>query len=485
MPGATQPAPGAYHVSDHQAIARVQSPHTVNSAAFASSSGRFPKTRVANGDSYLGPNYGHSVSSETRNGNNGLQRSASFASSSKRLKEHKTAAPGPGAYTPKATSAYSPHYASGPSAAYASGSARNLPYERPSSAAPPPTFYNPSPSERFRGRGAGPNSDAKSGVPGKAAASMRLTSPRFADGHYSRPKNDLPGPGTYHAEAFDPRSLSSATAGRRLPLSTSERKVFDMADRAPGAGHYNPAGSMRGMGQIAGRSDEFVPSAAFRSGSSRLKAQQTLSPGPGGYTPSDGLATASRASAHQPIRRSASFGSSSQRFRNRPNDAPGPGAYHQAPPYRRGHASYRSGSVDDSMIMRSTAEGSILRSPRRAVGTNSAHLNVSASFASGSERTQLPANRTAREVPGPGTYPNANPIADYARPLRRSASFSSSSSRLKGPPKSATSTPPPGAYDPLPSSRGRVAVSASSRYSMYGDTRVASARGRNYRSNLG
>lgn len=287
--------------------------------------------------------------------------------------------------------------------------------------------------------------------------------------------------------AADPRTMTSAfsSSGRRLPLSTSERKVFDMAERAPGAGHYDPAGSMRGMGQIAGRHDEFVPSASFRSGSSRLKSHQTLSPGPGGYTPVDGLATASRVSTHRPIRRSASFGSSSQRFRGQRNDTPGPGAYHEEPSYRRGQA-YRSGSVDDSVILRSTAEGSILRSPRRAVGTNSAHLNVSASFASGSERTQLPNNRTARGVPGPGTHAHSNPIADYARPLRRSASFSSGSSRLKGPPKSATSTPPPGAYDPLPSSRGRACATASSRYSMYGDTRAGlNARGRNYRSNLG
>ena len=54
------------------------------------------------------------------------------------------------------------------------------------------------------------------------------------------------------------------------------------------------------------------------------------------------------------------------------------------------------------------------------------------------------------------------------------------------PPKPEYYYPPPGAYDPLPSSRGRACATASSRYSMYGDTRAGlSARGRNYRSNLG
>lgn len=485
VPSASQPAPGAYDVSGYRAMATLKSPHSAKSAAFASSAGRFPKTRAAGSEAYLDPSDDNSM---TRSGGGTiLQRSASFASTSRRLKEQKTISPGPGAYTPTTASAYTPRsIANMPSASYASGSSRSLPYERTVSAAPPPTCYQPSPAEEYRGRGHGPGLGFKADVSSKSAASMRLTSPRFADGHYSRYKNELPGPGAYNALEADPRTLASAysTTGKRLPATTSERRVFEGDSRTPGAGTYEPYGPAAG-----GCSGAFVPSASFRSTSSRLKPHKTISPGPGNYEPNDGLATASQAGNRPTIRRSASFGSTSQRFRSKPTDVPGPGSYHRTMPYKKGSL-YASGSVDDSAIsprfQKSTAAGTLSRSPRRAVGTNSVHLSVSASFASGSERTQLPNNRSAREVPGPGSYPSPNPIADYARPVRRSASFASTSERLRRPPKAATSTPPPGAYDPQLVSKGRAHTGASVRYSMHSDSRAGvRSRARGYRSNLG
>ena len=460
--------------------ATLKNPHSSSSAAFASSSNRFPKTRPAAGDagesapsdmgSVASQSYQHVGYAEPLGGWHGGQKSAAFSSTSRRLPSQPTISPGPGAYTPRASSAYSPRSASNVSAAYASSSARKLPFEQGGGrgtdiAVPPPTRYQPSPSEEYRGRGSGPSTD-KAGVSAKAAASMRLTSPRFSNGHYNHTRNEVPGPGSYRSGEVDRRTISSAysTTGRKLPLSTSERRLqFDVNKHTPGADHYSPASSMRGMGQISGRHDEFVPTASFRSASKRLKPHQTLSPGPGAYAPVDGLATSSQVERPR-IRRSASFGSSSKRFATASSHAPGPGAYH-------------SGSQDDSAI----ASG--MRSPRRGVGANnSANINISASFASGSERTQLPTNRSARSVPGPGAHEHSNPVADYARPLRRSASFASTSSRLKGPPRSAQSTPPPGAYDPRISSRtgpGRAYSSATQRYSMTGDTRGG------YRANLG
>ena len=66
-------------------------------------------------------------------------------------------------------------------------------------------------------------------------------------------------------------------------------------------------------------------------------------------------------------------------------------------------------------------------------------------------------------VPGPGGYDHTNPVSDYARPLRRSASFSSTSERLKA---QRSTAPPPGAYNPQMSSRGRALSGATQRYSI-------------------
>ena len=479
VPSASQPAPGAYDVSGYRAMATLKSPHSAKSAAFASSAGRFPKTRAAGSEAYLDPSDDNSM---TRSGGGTiLQRSASFASTSRRLKEQKTISPGPGAYTPTTASAYTPRsIANMPSASYASGSSRSLPYERTVSAAPPPTCYQPSPAEEYRGRGHGPGLGFKADVSSKSAASMRLTSPRFADGHYSRYKNELPGPGAYNALEADPRTLASAysTTGKRLPATTSERRVFEGDSCTPGAGTYEPYGPAAG-----GCSGAFVPSASFRSTSSRLKPHKTISPGPGNYEPNDGLATASQAGNRPTIRRSASFGSTSQRFRSKPTDVPGPT---RTMPYKKGL--YASGSVDDSAI-----SPRFRRAPRRAPQPLAAprrwhQLRPSQRLCQLRlvERTQLPNNRSAREVPGPGSYPSPNPIADYARPVRRSASFASTSERLRRPPKAATSTPPPGAYDPQLVSKGRAHTGASVRYSMHSDSRAGvRSRARGYRSNLG
>ena len=56
-------------------------------------------------------------------------------------------------------------------------------------------------------------------------------------------------------------------------------------------------------------------------------------------------------------------------------------------------------------------------------------MPMSASFASSSERIQLPRNPMHAVVPGPGC---SNPVADHSRPLRRSASMSQSTPRAGG-----------------------------------------------------
>ena len=307
---------------------------------------------------------------------------------------------------------------------------------------PPPTRYSPLPAEEYRGRGVGPTG-AKSGVAHQGAAALGYTSPRFASGHYSHSyANANPGPGAYNAGEADRRTLGSAasTSGRRLPLSTEERRLqFDIR-ATPAADHYSPQASARGVGQLP-PSALHTPSAAFASASKRLNAERTLSPGPGSYYPTDGKATASAleaaSSEHRPrvLRRSASFGSSSSRFKQSITAAPGPGAYERS---------------DD------------LASPRR----RSHAASISASFASTSARTQLPTNPSAAIVPGPGGYDHSNPLADYARPLRRSASFSSASERLKTVTRDKRANPPPGAYNPRMSSRGRACAGATQRYSI-------------------
>ena len=429
------PAPNAYDTSQYSSIASTRSPHSAKSAAFASTSDRFAKVKPAAGDggSYTG-------------GSLGMARdrpSAAFASTSKRLPSRATPSPGP-VYNPREaqTAVKDPgHLSHG----LASTSARRLPFDTGSRASGgvAATRYSPSTatSVSARGRADGFDGDTKSGVPSKGAAALGFTSPRFTIGHYNHARRDGPGPGTYEASQGDPRTLGSAasTSARRLPASTEERTlVWEKGYRTPGADAYSPRASKLGVGDLG--ANAHIPSAAFSSSSQRLRPHATLSPGPGAYAPEDGLATASgiasAATGARTVRRSASFGSSSTRFRPPKSNSPGPGAY-----------------VDDHRT---------LASPRQTT-------RVSASFASGSERTQLPLNhKDAAKVPAPGAHGGHDPpTSGSARVIRRSASFASTSTRLKGPSRAQRDTPPPGAYDPALASRGRALASATQKYSIH------------------
>ena len=324
------------------------------------------------------------------------------------------------------------------SASFASASARTvLPNNPMHSIVPGPSKYSPRSSADFRGRGGGPTKP-KSGVAVQGASALGYTSPRFTKGHYNHTRHEVPGPGAYNAGDADPRTLGVSTSQHALrsgfSAATEARRVDDFwhIRNTPGAAHYEPQSSARGIGDLPPER-KATPSAAFASGSHRLRAQQTLSPGPGGYAPYDGKATASAIERpRQALMRSASFGSTSRRFTPNTPRTPGPGAYHEG-----------------------------LASPRgsRMSGTP----NISASFASASARTVLPNNPMHSIVPGPGGYEHTNPVSDYARPLRRSASFSSASERLRTPRQTA---PPPGAYNPQMSSRGRALSGATQRYSV-------------------
>ena len=247
-------------------------------------------------------------------------------------------------------------------------------------------------------------------------------------------------------------------------------------------------------------------SAAFASASTRLAAKPTLSPGPGGYNPQP---------SRPPLRRSASFGSASSRFRDSKTISPGPGAYldprddlgsprrsqvppalpltlprptshwnitltrthltrsrhHPVSPYHHHHALHRAclGRIRELLHRASPC-----RHPRRCLTVSlswcpqnvSVSVGGSAAFASTSARTQLPANRSAAIVPGPGGYEHSNPVADYARPLRRSASFASTTARFVGVPKGAAATPAPGSYQPQKAAGGGALAGATQRYSI-------------------
>ena len=452
------PAPHDYNTSGYRAMATPRNPHSKASAAFASGSDRFIKTKTpsytSRDDTDITSN--RSVASL----HDGVRRSASFASRSERLKKVQSRSPGPGTHNvmasdPRSLSSKSSARISGPSSGLASTSARRLPFEAGGAYGgasrdyvPAAAKYDPAPSEDYRGRGSGPGA-LKSGVAKKGAAALGYTSPRFGTGHYNQVKTsrEVPGPGSYQVMASDRRSLGSAysTSGRKLPLSTEERRLpyetFSHDRSTPGADHYQPASSARGMGELAPQTLQ-VKSAAFASSSVRpaLKATPaSKSPGPGGYQPHDGKATAdiSTGGYHRPIRRSTSFGSTSTRFKTVGDRqwTPGPGSY---------------------------AQSDELASPR-----GYGQKRISASFASTSARTQLPRNREAEGMPGPGGYEHTHPTSDLSRNrLRRSASFSSTSERLKMR-KEKVEVPPPGAYDPLLASRGRAIAGATQRYSMH------------------
>ena len=286
------------------------------------------------------------------------------------MRSHSTQSPGP-QYYPRHQSdigASTNSARTAVSSGLASTLARRLPFDTGNSSSPGPSKYSPRSSAEFRGRGAGPTKP-KSGVPTKGAAALGYTSPRFSNGHYNHARQHVPGPGAYNAGAADHRTLGSAhsASGRATPTfgaSTEARKVEDFYGirPTPGAAAYSPRSSARGISDMPPER-RHTPSAAFSSGSKRLAAQQTLSPGPGGYTPYDGKATASIVvkGAARPVRRSASFGSSSSRFKQPwvARDTPGPGAYHQD-----------------------------LASPRDGYARLSGAANISASFASGSARTR-------------------------------------------------------------------------------------------------
>jgi len=188
----------------------------------------------------------------------------------------------------------------------------------------------------------------------------------------------------------------------------------------PGVGTYSPS--------PLSANHRRHESAAFVSTTERLHPHKSHSPGPGSYAPTNGAAESGRR-----IRRSSSFGSTSSRFVSNRTLSPGPGAY-------------ESGA-------------------RLATASPRSHLPASAGFASTSERTQLPTNKSAAIVPGPGAY--GPPRNAAPRGIRRSASFASTSSRLRGPPKDAKATPPPGAYNP------NRTFSATQRYSRTGIVRRA------------
>ena len=435
------PGPSRYDISNHRSIGSGCCRHSTQSAAFASSSNRFPKPRPAAGDADASSPLDQGMHADQGMHVTTPQRlSASFASSSRRQRTPSSQTPGP-RYFPRHASQvgeFTNSARTAISAGLASTLERRLPFEvggmhSSDLQTPGPARYSPRPAEDFRGRGKGPG-QPRSGVPHKGAASLRYTSPRFSNGHY----HEVPGPGAYDAGASDRRTLASAySTAHKLPNSTEERRLqFDIRT-TPAADAYSPRASARGVGELA-LAALHTPSAAFASSSERLRTQCTASPGPGSYQPVDGKATASAVAvlpAPRGIRRSASFGSTSRRFRERCSTVPGPGAY---------------------------ASRDVLASPRRAA------QQVSASFASTSERIQLPANPMHALVPGPGGYEHSNPVADYTRPLRRSASFASSSERLRAP---RHANPPPGAYNPKKSSRGRALSSATQRYSI---TRLAS-----------
>ena len=447
-PRRVNPAPDVYDTAGHKAIATLRNPHSRQSAAFASSSDRFAKVKTPCGDGGASAPYGAAAESCSSGGGGGPRQSAAFASTSRRLVTPKTASPGPGWYSPR-RSAHEPAHARSastlPSAGLASGSERRLPFEAGGGRGtdlqtPPPTQYMPRAADEFGGRGAGPKAQ-KRGVAEKGAAAMGFTSPRFTSGHYNHSRSEGPGPGAYRAEQQDARTLASAQSGRRLPVSTEPRRIeqhFGIR-MTPSSDQYHPAASARGIGDLDGRQDARVPTAAFASGSTRLKVQQTLSPGPGGYYPNDGKTVAAASStANRPrrLQRSASFGATSRRFASSATAPPGPGSYH--------------------------AHGG----PRPAQSARAAP-HASASFVSGSARTQLPIHPMSAIVPGPGGYEHSHPVADYARPLRRSASFTSRSERLKpSTPRDARMTPPPGTYSPQLYSRGHACSSATQRYSI-------------------
>lgn len=146
-------------------------------------------------------------------------------------------------------------------------------------------------------------------------------------------------------------------------------------------------------------------SASFVSGSPRLappKSQAQLQvPGPGQYNIPP--------SQPRRVRRSASFSSTSSRFASASTCTPAPDSYSP---------------------IRTYATGELLRAQP-----------ASSSFASSSAR-ELPHNKWAYEVPG-ASYCASEFVP--RKPLRRSASFVSTSSRLMSP---NSKTPPPGAYDP-------------------------------------
>lgn len=425
-----QPAPSAYDVSSHRSMGSQCSQHSARSAAFASSSDRFPKPRPAAGDAGESSPFHHRQAMARTH--DGLRRSASFSSGSRRLKPSHSQSPGPNQYYPRPASQvceYSNSAKVAVSAGLASTLARKLPFEHGGGrgtdlSTPGPARYTPHSAAEYRGRGHGPTT-AKSGVATKGGAALGYTSPRFTNGHYNHARNDKPGPGAYDAGTYDRRTLGSAyNVSGAVPRSTEERRLqFDIRP-TPGAAAYSPRASARGVGEMHPQAAS-TPSAAFASASRRLAVERARSPGPGAYE-AEGVPA-------RTLRRSASFGSQSKRFKHTTTIAPGPGRYnHDA-----------------------------LASPRR-------QGQISASFASTSERIQLPTNPMHAIVPGPGGYDHPNPVADYARPLRRSASFSSGSERLRTPRRD---TPPPGAYNPQMSSRGRACAGATQRYSI---TRIAS-----------
>jgi hypothetical protein len=426
-----EPAPWSYNTNKHNACATLRSPHSTRSAAFASSSERFAKVRPAAGDDGATAPNGSTAA-------RGKQKSAAFASTSRRLREAPSRGPGPGSYSPRNANT-APKVPQHLSAGLASTSARRLPFEYGGGRgtdlqAPPPTQYSPRSSLDISA-GVRP----KSGAASKGGASLGFTSPRFATGHYNQARNDVPGPGSYKSAEADRRTIGSATntSGRRLPTQTEGRDPSWFNIRpTPAPDGYRPAASKRGMGEVGGSADQpNAPSASFASSSQRFRSTPATVPGPGVYDPNDGLATASSTTAPQrrALHRSASFGSTSRRFRGSSTLGPGPGAYQ---------------SSQD------------LVSPRGA--DNTKH---SASFASGSERIQLPTN-PGQGAPGPGAHGHSNSIGDYARPLRRSASFASTTSRLRGATRDQMMTPPPGAYDGQMSSRGRARATATQRYSI-------------------